>query len=131
MGDERQVTSSSTGFVTRFGDKPVTAKKYHLYEDCGHCWLGSYDADDVKAERFDVDQRDIALLGLELCRTCRDRFKSQTASEVIAEALLRQYDDGDPRGPGSDRAFAESAAQEVITSLANAGFQIMSRKKSP
>lgn len=116
-------------FIARQRGRAVTAKKFHLYRDCGMFWGGTGTGATEDFETIDVEDRDIDLLKLTVCSSCDRRSKEVSALDCIADAIEgRMVSDGtcEITVDGQD---AFDLAETIVNSLTHQGYDIVRRRK--
>lgn len=77
-------------YVVRQTGKPVTAKRFHFYRDCGlikDLKPPHQEVIDLGLDDNDVSLFAISTMGLTPCQPCENRSKEVSALDVIADTL--------------------------------------------
>lgn len=120
-------------YVSRQRGMGVTAKKYHLYQDCSLLLGGRGRTPSENFEVIEVDDRIIDLLALTPCSTCRNRSESVSALDVIAEGLLDFLKDAFEVPDAVAREAVDGGAAALIERLENHSYKIraVSKRTAP
>lgn len=114
-------------FVIRRKGKPVTAKRFHLYKDCGMIanLSDEWDAIDLAETADEGDNATIGvvldLLGLTVCSACNNRAIEVSAEDVLADVLTATR--LDQMGPIPSKV-ADLVAARQIADLEKHGYKI-------
>lgn len=120
-------------YLSKLRDRPFSAKKYHLYDDCGRM----YGNDDATANDWEVlnisdtnGQTIIDLLGLSACGPCTRRSKEVAAVDVIAYAICGQsIEDAEGYGHEVSEKDATTIAEDVVMNLEKHGYKIRRERR--
>lgn len=115
-------------FVARPKGKVLSAKRFHLYRDCGLIsqYGDLYEIIDLNAYP-DCGGSIIDLFGLTLCSPCGNRASEVSAHDVIADVLMEnlirvEIEDGDSEA-------ADDVATIIEEALASSGYKIRRERR--
>lgn len=108
-------------FGSRYEGQPMTAKTYHVYQDCGG--INRIPMTTAAGTRLlpvveTLDDREVQLLGLNLCKICDRRARRKTAEDLVHDVVV---------GWSSvlGEADVETIVDRAVEALAENGFLVL------